>query len=177
MSATAPRTYAPTGSPIAGTPRYRDAPVAAAGRYLDVLGQRAARYYAVDVPDDATAYFGATVSFPRGVGTAWTGATEPDTGSPRTDRCRGGGRYYFALEWAHVADNAPAQLPVELLVGVEPAVVDPGPAPDLEAVEFAAPDGVTVPAIGGARSMSQPPCPVPAGTPIPCSAANSSSTG
>jgi Ca-activated chloride channel family protein len=189
VSATALRTYAPTGSPIAGTAGYRDAPVAAAGQYLDVLGQRAPRYYAVDVPDNATAYFSATVSFPRGgdavfannrldlrvygtdgedchvyenelatrstdgvaltVGSAWTGAAEPDTGSPSTDRCRGGGRYYFALEWAHVADNAPAQLPVELLVGVEPAVADPGPAPDPEAVEFAAPDGVTVPAIGG----------------------------
>ncbi|MGW1740842.1 vWA domain-containing protein [Nocardia sp. NPDC001965] len=189
VSATALRTYAATGTPIAGAGEYRAAPVAAAGQYLDVLGQRAPRYYAVDVPEDATAYFSATVSFPRGgdavfannrldlrvygtdgedchvyenelatrstdgvtltVSSTWTGAAEPDTGSPSTDRCRGGGRYYFSLEWAHVAENAPAQLPVELLVGVEPPVADPGPAPDPEPVEFTAPDGVIVPVIGG----------------------------
>lgn len=189
VSATALRTYAPIGNPITGTAGYRDAPVAAAGQYLDVLGQRAPRYYAVDVPDDATAYFSATVSFPRGgdalfannrldlrvygadgedcrsseselatrstdgvaltVSSVWTGATEPDTGDPSTDRCRSGGRYYFALEWAHVAEHAPAQLPVELLVGVEPAIIDPGPAPDPEPVEFTAPDGFTVPVVGG----------------------------
>ncbi|MGW5383087.1 vWA domain-containing protein [Nocardia sp. NPDC003963] len=188
VSAAALRTYAATGTPIAGTPGYREAPVAAPGQYLDVLGRTQPRYYAVDVPEGATAYFTGTVSFPRKddsftsvdrldlqvygaggqdcraeesklatrtgdgvaltVGSVWKGAAEPDSGSADTDACTGGGRYYFALEWAVTSDNAPAQLPVELSVGVEPAATDPGPTA-APAVEFTAPGGPTAPTVGG----------------------------
>ncbi|WP_433490554.1 hypothetical protein [Nocardia grenadensis] len=82
------------------------------------------------------------------VGSIWKGAVEPDSGRAGTDACTGGGRYYFALEWAVVSDNAPAQLPVELSVGVEPAVTDSGPAA-APAVEFTAPGGPTAPTVGG----------------------------
>ncbi|MFI5718292.1 VWA domain-containing protein [Nocardia sp. NPDC051750] len=188
VSAAALRTYAATGIPIAGTPEYRDAPVATPGQYLDVLGRETPRYYAVDVPEGATAYFTGTVSFPRHhdslssndrldlrvygadgqdchteekelatrtgdgvaltVGSIWKGAAEAASGSTDSDNCRGGGRYYFALEWGLASDNAPAQLPVELSVGVEPAVTDAGPAAG-PPVEFTAPDGPTAPIVGG----------------------------
>ncbi|MEU4315048.1 VWA domain-containing protein [Nocardia sp. NPDC024068] len=188
VSAVALRTYAATGTPIAGTPAYRDAPVATPGQYLDILEKRKPQYYAVDVPEGATAYFTGTVSFPLTdgsldsnerldlrvygadgqdchfeekelstrsgdgvaltVGSVWKGAAESRTGSPATDGCRGGGRYYFALDWALASDSAPPRLPVELSVGVEPKVADPGPAP-APPVEFTAPDGPVVPVVGG----------------------------
>ncbi|MCX0271991.1 VWA domain-containing protein [Nocardia zapadnayensis] len=190
VTATALRTYAAIGTPIAGTADHRDAPVAEPGQYLDVLDQKTKRYYAVDVPAGATAYFSGTVSFPRGgdnasmannrpdlrvygrdgqdcyvyenelatrstdgvaltVASMWEGAAEAPNGSAAHDKCAGGGRYYFILEWAHVADGAPTRLPVELAVGVEPAVADPGPAAEPVPVTFAEPTGATSPAVGG----------------------------
>ncbi|WP_229718586.1 vWA domain-containing protein [Nocardia jinanensis] len=189
VSAAALRTYAAVGTPITGTPGYRDAPVVTPGQYLDVLERKKPRYYAVDVPEGATAYFTGTVSFPRTkdslssvdrldlrvygadgqdcrteekelatrsgdgvaltVGSIWKGAAEPGAGGPDADACQGGGRYYFALEWGAASDSAPAQLPVELSVGVEPAVTDPGPGAAPAAVEFTAPDGPTTPVVGG----------------------------
>ncbi|NNH73866.1 VWA domain-containing protein [Nocardia uniformis] len=65
VSTAALRKYEATGSPITGTANYHEAPVAAPGQYLDSIGQRETRYYAVDVPLDATAYFTGIVSFPR----------------------------------------------------------------------------------------------------------------
>lgn len=190
VSAAALRSYAPAGTPITGTSEYQDAPVATPGQYLDVVGQKKRQYYAVDVPEGATAYFTGTVSFPRGggdastsnnrldlrvygadgqdchvyenelatrssdgvaltVNTVWRGAAESGTGSPGTDKCRGAGRYYFALEWAHTADDAPAQLPMEVTVGLEPRVTDPGPIPEPAVVEFTAPSTPVVPVVGG----------------------------
>ncbi|WUI34916.1 VWA domain-containing protein [Nocardia sp. NBC_00416] len=83
------------------------------------------------------------------VGSVWTGAAEPGSGSSETDKCRGGGRYYFALEWALASANAPARLPVELSVGVEPAVTDPGPAAGQAGVEFTAPTSPAAAVVGG----------------------------
>ncbi|NLE82546.1 MAG: VWA domain-containing protein [Rhodococcus sp.] len=65
VSAAALRNYQPAGTPITGTANYDTAPVATPGQHLDTLGQHETRYWAVDVPDDATAYFSGTVSFPR----------------------------------------------------------------------------------------------------------------
>ncbi|MEU4315047.1 VWA domain-containing protein [Nocardia sp. NPDC024068] len=190
VTATALRTYSAIGTPIAGTPDHRDAPVAEPGQYLDVLDQKKARYYAVDVPDGATAYFSGTVSFPRGgadaatannrldlrvygrdgqdcyvyenelatrstdgvaltVASRFEGAAAAANGVAAHDKCIGGGRYYFTLEWAHVADGAPSGLPVELAVGIEPAVADPGPAPDPTPVTFTEPTGPVAPVVGG----------------------------
>ncbi|NUS93591.1 MAG: VWA domain-containing protein [Nocardia sp.] len=190
VTATALRTYAAVGTPIAGTADHRTAPVAEPGQYLDVLDQKKQRYYAVDVPERATAYFSGTVSFPRDRGDAstannvlnlrvygrdgqdcnafefeqatrstdgvaltvasmWKGAAEAPNGYAAHDKCVGGGRYYFTLEWAGVADGAPTRLPVELAVGIEPAVADPGPAAEPTPVTFAEPGGPTTPAVGG----------------------------
>ncbi|MGW5383086.1 vWA domain-containing protein [Nocardia sp. NPDC003963] len=190
VTATALRTYAAIGTPIAGTADHRNAPVTEPGQYLDVLDQKKPRYYAVDVPEGATAYFSGTVSFPRGGGDAsmannvlnlrvygrdgqdcyvfeneqatrstdgvaltvasmWEGAAEAPNGNAAHDKCAGGGRYYFILEWAGVADGAPTRLPVELAVGIEPAVADPGPAAEPTPVTFAEPGGPTTPAVGG----------------------------
>ncbi|WP_327150408.1 vWA domain-containing protein [Nocardia sp. NBC_01329] len=188
VSAAALRTYAAVGTPITGTPGYQEAPVAAPGQYLDVLERKNPQYYAVDVPEGATAYFTGTVSFPRHddsvtsvdrldlrvygadgqdchseesqlatrtgdgvaltVGSVWNGAAKPSSGGADADACTGGGRYYFALEWGEASDKAPAQLPVELSVGVEQAVTDPGPTA-APAVEFTAPGSTTVPIVGG----------------------------
>ncbi|MEU1985912.1 VWA domain-containing protein [Nocardia sp. NPDC019395] len=189
VSAAALRTYAATGTPITGTPEYRDAPVAAPGQYVDVLDQKKQRYYAVDVPEGATAYFSGTVSFPRVYGTdrsnnqldlhvygtdgqdcyayeydattgssdgmtltvgdVWAGATEPETGTENTDKCRGGGRYYFSLEWVTVAADAPAQLPLEVSVGLESGVADPGAEAEPAPVVFTEPSGPPAPVVGG----------------------------
>lgn len=188
VSAVALRSYAPVGMPITGAPGYRDAPVATPGQYLDVVGQKKPRYYAVDVPDGATAYFSGTVSFPRGgrnastsnnrldlrvygadgqdchspqsalatrssdgvaltVSSVWRGAAA--AGSAGTGGCRGGGRYYFALEWALISEGAPDQLPIELNIGVEPAATDPGPAAHPQPVEFSPPTTPAEQVVGG----------------------------
>ena len=192
VAATALRNYQPAGTPITGTPTYDAAPVAAPGQHLDTIGQHEQRYYAVDVPAGATAYFSATVSFPRlrgidvvndfntlqlrtygeggadchefaseqasrssdgaalTVATTWDGATEKDTGSsPTGDACKDGGRYWFALEWDRVSAGVPERLPVELLVGVEPGVTDPGPVAVLPLGSFAEPTGAPRPVVGG----------------------------
>ncbi|MEV0248459.1 VWA domain-containing protein [Nocardia sp. NPDC050712] len=191
VSATALRTYAPAGTRVEGTPRYRDAPALVPGQYLDVLAQKSKRYYAVDIPEGSTAYFSGTVSFARRdgsasfsnnrldlrvygadghdcnvyenelatrtsdgvaltVGSVFTKAAEPKTGSPSTDRCRGGGRYYFTLEWAHVGENSPEQLTLEMNVGLESGVSDPGPPPAQTApVDFTTPPGPVRPTVGG----------------------------
>ncbi|WP_194818640.1 VWA domain-containing protein [Nocardia sp. XZ_19_385] len=191
VSATALRNYAPAGTRVQGTERYRDAPVVTPGQYLDVLGQKSKRYYAVDIPEGSTAYFSGTVSFPRRtsgsassnnrldmrvygrdgddchvyehelqtrssdgvaltVGQMFTKAAEPKTGSPSTDRCRGGGRYYFTLEWAHVGENSPEKLTLEMNVGLESPVSDAGPPPAATIpVEFTTPAGPVQPVVGG----------------------------
>ncbi|WP_280498721.1 vWA domain-containing protein [Nocardia cyriacigeorgica] len=186
VSAAALRNYAAIGTPITGTADYRSAPIAGPGQYLDVIGHRQPRYYAVDVPEGATAYFTGTVSFPRRdgdwssvnrldlkvfgadgsdcgvtekeltgsaddgvaltVSTVWEGAA--DTGSGNA-ACSGGGRYYFTLEWGAVSEGAPAQLPLEISIGVESAVSDPGAPAVSEPVEFTAPTGPVVPVVGG----------------------------
>ncbi|OZM79187.1 hypothetical protein CFP66_27455 [Pseudonocardia sp. MH-G8] len=184
VTSAALRNYEPAGTPITGTATPATAPMAAPGQHLDTIGQKEKRYYAVDVPQGATAYFSATVSFPRlsginvlddfnglqlrtygeadddcnefesaqtnnssdgaalTVSTTWDGATEEDTGSASGDRCKGAGRYTFALEWTRVSAGVPERLPVELLVGVEPGVVDGGPVavlPEAELTESTSP--------------------------------------
>lgn len=187
VSAAALRNYAAVGTPITGAADYRGAPLAGPGQYLDVIDHKKPRYYAVDVPDGATAYFTGTVSFPRRdgdwssvnrldlkvfgsdgsdcgvtekeltgsaddgvaltVSTVWDGATE--NGSGGNDACNGGGRYYFTLEWGAVSEGMPAQLPLEVSVGVESAVSDPGAPAASEPVAFTAPNGPVVPVVGG----------------------------
>ncbi|MEV5646652.1 VWA domain-containing protein [Nocardia sp. NPDC052254] len=65
VSQAALRSYKPLGTPIAGTAGYRDAPVATPGQYLDTIGQHDTKYYAIDVPQGAMAYFSATMAFPH----------------------------------------------------------------------------------------------------------------
>ncbi|RZS43467.1 Ca-activated chloride channel family protein [Herbihabitans rhizosphaerae] len=185
VTATALRNYQPAGLPITGTPAYSTAPVAAPGQYLDTIGQSETRFYAVDVPQGATAYFTGTMSFPRITGvsrardintlqlqvfgaggedcgvfenematsssdgvaltaaTIWNGAAKSGSG------CRGGGRYYFALKWHIASDGMPERLPLELSVGVEPAVVDAGPAPVLTKAALAEQSGPGTLVTGG----------------------------
>jgi Ca-activated chloride channel family protein len=65
VTGSALRNYQPAGTPITGAATVEAAPVAAPGQHLDTIGQHEQRYYSVDVPEGATAYFSATVSFPR----------------------------------------------------------------------------------------------------------------
>ena len=65
ISSAALRNYQAVGIPITGAPTYGAAPVATPGQYLDTIGQKEKRYWAVDVPAGATAYFSGTLSFPR----------------------------------------------------------------------------------------------------------------
>jgi Ca-activated chloride channel family protein len=191
VAGSAMRNYQPAGTPITGAATVEAAPIAAPGQHLDTIGQHEQRYYSVDVPEGATAYFSATVSFPRlsgvnilddfntlqlrtygeagedchefeteqasdsssgetlTVATTWTGATEPKKGRGSGDRCRGGGRYTFALTWDRVSAGVPERLPVELLVGVEPPVADAGPVAVIPTPTFVAPQGPARPVVGG----------------------------
>lgn len=178
VSSAALRNYQATGTPITGTDAIGTAPVAKAGQYLDTLGQREKRYYAVDVPEGATAHFTGIVSFPRGRSTStsndmnaldlrlfgrdsvecgnrereletrssdgaaltitksFDGAAEPLFES---DKCTGPGRYTFELTWDLVSDGSSDRLPVEILVGIEPGVTDPGPTASTAAITFTEP--------------------------------------
>lgn len=194
VSSAALRNYQASGTPITGTDEYRTAPVAKPGQYLDTIGQQQKRFYAVDVPAGATAYFTGIVSFPRAKGvsttedmnalelrvygrdgvdctirereletrasdgvaltvaTAFEGATEEPT-SADSAKCKGAGRYYFELNWDLVAKGSPARLPLEVLVGVEPGVTDPGPAAASTPVTFTDPAGPAQP-VSGAGSFT-----------------------
>ncbi|MGS2809823.1 vWA domain-containing protein [Nocardia sp. MW-W600-9] len=190
VSSAALRNYQATGTPITGTATYGTAPVAKPGQYLDTIGQHEKRFYAVDVPAGATAYFTGIVSFPRaaagaatdglavlelrvygrdgtycnirerelesrtGDGVAFTisntlerATEEPSGGS--SDSCKGGGRYYYELHWDEVPAGVPARLPVELIVGIEPGVTDPGQGPVTEKTAFTDPAGPVEPVSGG----------------------------
>ncbi|WP_336083473.1 vWA domain-containing protein [Nocardia sp. SSK8] len=190
VSSAALRNYQVTGTPITGTDDFRTAPVAKPGQYLDTIGKHEKRWYAVDVPEGATAYFTGIVSFPRvpgpltgdalavlelrvygrdgtdcnarereletstddgvalTVASTFEGAAKSPTGAP-TDKCKGGGRYYYELHWDVTPADAPERLPVELLVGVEPAVTDPGETTESKPVTFTDPGGDTRPVSGG----------------------------
>ncbi|MGW5518383.1 vWA domain-containing protein [Nocardia africana] len=65
VSQAALRTYTPVGTPISGTATHRDAPIAAPGQYLDTIAQHETKFYGLDVPQGAMAYFSATVAFPH----------------------------------------------------------------------------------------------------------------
>ncbi|RDI55749.1 vWA domain-containing protein [Nocardia mexicana] len=191
VSGGALRNYQASGTPITGTDRYHTAPAATPGHYLDTIGQKEKRYYAVDVPEGATAYFSGIMSYPRLAGidvlddtnllqmhvygrdgedcnksetehvtnssdgatltisTAFDGATKKPGNSASGNKCKGGGRYYFALDWKSVSTGVPERLPLELLVGIEPAVTDPGPKAVLPATTFTEPSGAGSPVTGG----------------------------
>ncbi|UAK31663.1 VWA domain-containing protein [Nocardia asteroides] len=188
VSAAALRNYRAAGTPITGTSSHETAPIAAPGQYLDTIGQREKRYWSVDVPAGATAYFSGTVSFPRlrdvsatddmntlqlrvygangqdchvfeselttkssdgvalTIAKAFDGATKERGGS---DDCRGGGRYSFALTWDKVSAGVPERLPIELLVGIEPAAAAAGTAPTTTPTAFTEPTGADTPVPGG----------------------------
>ncbi|MFI6365381.1 VWA domain-containing protein [Nocardia sp. NPDC050630] len=191
ISSAALRNYKAVGIPITGAPTYAAAPVAAPGQYLDTIGQREKRYWAVDVPTGATAYFSGTLSFPRlraisptedlnvlqmrvygadgedcnvfefesstkssdgvalTVAKAFDGATKERTGNSGSDKCKGGGRYYFQLAWEKVSAGVPERLPIELIVGIEPAVTDAGPIAVAPPTTFVEPNGADAPVAGG----------------------------
>lgn len=190
VSSAALRNYQATGTPITGTDGYRTAPVAKPGQYLDIIGQHEKRFYAVDVPAGATAYFTGIVSFPRTTGVSITddmgvlelrvygrdgtdcgarereletrtsdgvaltvastfqGAAEQPSGGS-SDKCKGGGRYYFEMNWDIAPEGAPARLPLEILVGIEPGVTDPGAAAVSTKTTFTDPGGAAQPISGG----------------------------
>ncbi|MEU7632446.1 VWA domain-containing protein [Nocardia sp. NPDC049220] len=191
VTAAALRNYQAAGTPITGTPSYDKAPLATPGQYLDTIGQKETRYWALDIPTGATAYFSGTISFPRlpnigsvddinvlnlrvygadgrdcnafefqqatsssdgvalTVAKTWDGATKERASNANSDKCRGGGRYYFALTWDKVSTGVPERLPLELLVGIEPAATDPGPAATAPPTAFAEQAGAGTPTIGG----------------------------
>src|SRR5690606_6867022 len=76
----------------------------------------------------------------------WEGAAE----EPRDgDTCRGGGRYYLSFTWRKTSEKLPQRLPFEVIVGLESAVTDPGPARTETVTAMAEPAGHEVPVIGG----------------------------
>jgi len=81
---------------------------------------------------------------------AWEGATEEPKGDGRArDKCRGGGLYYFAFTWGRASEKFPPRLAFEVLVGIEPAVSDPGPARVDTPTVMIEPTGPAVPVVGG----------------------------
>ncbi|MGW4533239.1 vWA domain-containing protein [Nocardia sp. NPDC004340] len=190
VTASALRNYKAVGTPITGTGSHDTAPVATPGLYLDTIGQKEKRYWGIDIPDGATAYFSGTVSFPRvtnvGVvedmnvirmrafgadgkdcnlfefqqttsssdGVAMTVAKSFERATQKrenpSDTCKGGGKYYFQLEWDRVATGVPERLPIELIFAIEPGVTDPGPAAAAKPTTFVEQSGPGTPVSGGA---------------------------
>ncbi|MGW1739912.1 vWA domain-containing protein [Nocardia sp. NPDC001965] len=111
------------------------------------------RVYGTDGQDCNAFEFDSSTSSSDGVsltvGNIWSGAAEPETGNNSTDKCKGGGRYYFTLEWAGVAADAPAQLPLEVSIGLEPGVADPGAPAEPTPVTYREPTGPSTPVVGG----------------------------
>ncbi len=202
VTAAALRSYQVTGVPVTGGADHRSAPVLGAGRYLDTIGKGETRYYAVDVPQGATAYVSGILPFPRVAGISilddlntlvrrvyggdghdcgevdtamatgasdgealtsvevWRGAAEQVAGTGGDgDSCRGGGRYYFAFTWKKTSEKLPQRLPFEVLVGVEAAVRDPGPARIDTPAAMVEPIGPGVPVIGGGSFTAAPELP------------------
>ncbi|WP_328400087.1 vWA domain-containing protein [Nocardia sp. NBC_00403] len=83
------------------------------------------------------------------VAKAFDGATKERKDGSSFDKCKGGGRYYFALTWDHVSNGVPERLPIELLVGIEPAATDPGPVAVRPETTFTEPIGARTTATGG----------------------------
>ena len=202
VTAAALRSYQVAGRPVTGGHEHSSAPVITSGHYLDTLDQYETKYYAVDVPEGATAYFTGIVTYPRTPGVSaitdmnsvhsrvygrdgadcgefgselatesrdgqtaavaevWRGATlDPRRNGRSDDTCRGGGRYYFSLRWKLVSEKMPQTLPLEVLVGIEPAVTDPGPAPDETPTAMVEPAGPAVPVVGGGSFTVAPELP------------------
>ncbi len=81
---------------------------------------------------------------------AWEGAAEEVKGDGRaSDKCRGGGLYYLAFTWATASEKFPQRLAFEVLVGIEPAVSEPGPEHVDTPTAMVEPAGPAVPVIGG----------------------------
>lgn len=108
--------------------------------------------YGADGKDCNESEFESVVNSSHGVAltvsTPWDGATKTKTGGS-SDNCKGGGRYYFETEWSGIADNMPERMPIELLFGIEPAVIDAGPPAATTKTTFTEPTGNAVPATGG----------------------------
>ncbi|MEV4235613.1 VWA domain-containing protein [Nocardia sp. NPDC049737] len=83
------------------------------------------------------------------VAKAFDGATKERKGNSGSDKCKGGGRYYFQLTWEKVSAGVPERLPIELIVGIEPAVTDAGPVAVAPPTTFVEASGAGTPVSGG----------------------------
>ncbi|WP_067861018.1 vWA domain-containing protein [Nocardia shimofusensis] len=91
---------------------------------------------------------------------AWRGATEEVKGDGRAaDNCRGGGLYYFAFTWEKTSEKMPQRLPFEVLIGIEPEVIDPGPEHTDTPTAMVEPAGPAVPVVGGGSFTAAPTLP------------------
>lgn len=91
---------------------------------------------------------------------AWEGATREPAGAGRAeDKCRGGGRYYFAFTWKKTSEKLPQRLPFEVLVGIEQAVSDLGPARVGTPTVMVEPTDPGVPVVGGGSFTLAPELP------------------
>ncbi len=81
----------------------------------------------------------------------WGGAAEGDKYDEGSDmdKCRGAGRYTFAVRWSRPSKGVPERLPIELLFGIEPKATDEGPDPADEPIEFQEPGGPAKRVSGG----------------------------
>ncbi|WP_277830095.1 vWA domain-containing protein [Speluncibacter jeojiensis] len=79
----------------------------------------------------------------------WDGATKKHPIGLAADTCSGGGTYKFAVTWSRVSDGVPERLPIELLVGIEPGVTDPGPEAATSRTAFTASTGPETAIAGG----------------------------
>ncbi len=84
------------------------------------------------------------------VASTWEGGTWERNGSG-DDNCQGDGRYYFAVTWNKnmVSLGVPERMPIEILVGIEPAATDTGPVAVLPPAELIVPTGPDSPVVGG----------------------------
>ncbi|SDI30457.1 vWA domain-containing protein [Nonomuraea jiangxiensis] len=172
------RGYEPAGVPVEGGADPRTAAVLRPGSYLDQIDGGEAKYYAVDVPAGHTLYLTASYVFPPFHGSevervdlyaadgsrcVWRtdvksdqnpaasvvlGLAVPTAEDRRDDPCRRPGRFVARVERDErlQADGSAA---LELLIGLEPPVADPGPPPTRTEIPFTEPAGPPRPVVGG----------------------------
>lgn len=174
------RSYQPSGIPVTGTPEPGTAPQLKPGQYVDMFERNRRKYYAVDVPAGMTAYFTATLIYARNSNDLDIGAFEAKMYAPDGSDCSIGerditsfagdgefitapltsdkatstectkpGRYTFGV--LRDSDQYQAdQLPVEIIVGLEPKVTgDKGQPAANRPVGFHDPGGSSRTVVGG----------------------------
>ncbi|MGH3760414.1 vWA domain-containing protein [Actinophytocola sp.] len=159
------RNYAVTGQSVSGAPTPEEAEYLVPGQYTDYVERRERHYYQVHVPDGATGHFSVVHTIELGAKRVDSGVDlrlidaakrtcaksrgfreftydGPETASvswtaDADSTCDPGGPHYLEVVWDNSDDTGSDE--IEILVGVEPRVLDDPGSPSAEEAEFTEP--------------------------------------